>query len=65
MEVCYNLKDINNHSRGNLKDVHLKMTPSKPFNLKIFMKLTFLVLESIVLVYPDALYRSLSVNDIK
>jgi len=29
------------------------------------MKLTFLVLESIALVYPDALFRSLSVTDTK
>lgn len=56
MEVCYNLKDIANLSRGNLKDVHLKMTPGKSFNLKFFMMLTFLVLESIALVYPDALF---------
>ena len=50
MGVSYNLKDITNLSRGNLKDMHLKMTPSKSFNLKIFMQLTFLVLESIVFI---------------
>lgn len=41
---------------GILKGVHLKMTPSKSFNLKVFIKISFLILESKALVYPDALF---------
>lgn len=43
-------------AKGNLKDVNLKMTPSKFFNIKIFMKLTFLVLKTKV--FPGALFHS-------
>lgn len=65
MEECCKLKDITKLSRGNLEDLLLKMTPSKSFNIKIFMKLTFLVLGSIVLVYFNAMFHSWSVTDIK
>lgn len=59
------LQTEEHQSVGLLKDVLLKMTPNKSFSLKVFIKLSLLVLESKVLVYPDALFRSLSVTDVK
>lgn len=65
MEVCYHLKDITIFSRGKLNDALLKMAPDKSFSVKMSMKHAFLVLESTMLVYPDGLFCSLSVTDIK
>lgn len=64
MEVRYHRKDII-FSRGKLNDALLKMAPGKSFNLKMSMEHAFLVLESIMLVYPEGLFCSLSVTDIK
>lgn len=59
------LQTEGHQSVGILKYVLLKMMPNKSFSLKVFIKLSLLVLESKVLVYPDALFRSLSVTDVK
>lgn len=59
------LQTDGHQSVGILKDVLLKMMPNKSFSLKVFIKVSLLVLESTVLVYPDALLCSLSITDVK